>query len=376
MIYFDNNATTAIDPKVYAKLCDVLKGNYGNASSLYPLGVSSKQLIEDSRKKIASFIHADLDKGDKILFSSGATESNNSVFHSIFDFNTNNSHCIISSVEHPSVLNVASYYELHGCNVTRIRVDHNGAIDIEQLIDSVSNNTKLVSIMLVNSETGVIHNVEQIVKEIRGINPDILIHTDAVQAAGKIEIDVQKLDVDYLTLSGHKFHAPKGIGILYIKQGAPYNPFILGGHQEQGLRAGTENAASIAALGQAAVIAKQEISEGTTQRIQALRNYMEQRLKSIFQNCIIFGEEAPRVCNTTNIGFHSIDGTRLVLKLAQQGIYISSGTACNSMSAEPSKVLQAMNAPKEYNRSIRISLSKYNTVFEIDHFLDCVKKII
>ena len=243
-------------------------------------------------------------------------------------------------------------------------------------MDSLRNETSIVSLMMVNSETGVLNDIEDISKMIRQSFPKVLIHTDAVQAAGKTPIDVNLLNVDFLTLSGHKFHAPKGIGALFIKRGVSFNPFIIGGHQEMGLRAGTENVANIVALGEAAEIAQKGLEDGINTEIEALRDYMEQELKRLFPDSIIFGEQSNRIGNTTNIGFKSVDGTKLVLRLAQKGISVSSGTACNSISASPSRVLSAMHAPSEYIRSIRISLSKENCMSDIQALLSSLNELI
>lgn len=376
MIYLDNNATTMVDPKVYVKQCETLRKSFGNASSVYPMGVKAKQIIKDARQKVANFINADINAGDRVVFTSCATESNNAVFHSVLDQKAKGKYIIISEVEHPAVIKPAEYYEEAGCNVERIRVDRDGFLDEEQIINSINQNTVLVSIMMVNSETGVINNIAHIVKIIREKNPKVLIHTDAVQAAGKIKIDVQFLGVDFLSLSGHKFHAPKGIGVLYIRRGCSFNPFFLGGHQEDDYRAGTENVASIAAIGEAAYLAQQDLENGIIAKIEALRNEMEEKLKQEFPDSIIFGANNLRVGNTTNIGFKSVNGSQLVLQLAQKGICISSGTACNSLTAEPSRVLRAMNVPEDYIRSIRISLSKENTDTDILTLINTIKYFI
>ncbi len=376
MIYLDNNATTRVDSRVYVKQCEVLKKDFGNASSIYPIGVEAKQIIKDSRQKVANFINANLKKGDRVVFTSCATESNNAVFHSVLGQRAKGKHIVISEVEHPAVKMPAAYYEELGCKVERIRVDRDGFLDEEQIVNSLNEDTVLVSIMMVNSETGVINNIEHIAKKIKEKNPKILIHTDAVQAAGKIKIDVQLLGVDFLSLSGHKFHAPKGIGVLYIRHGVSFNPFFLGGHQEEDCRAGTENVAYIAAIGEAAYLAQQDLENGAITKVEILRNEMEEKLKQEFPDSIIFGMNNLRVGNTTNIGFKAVNGSKLVLQLAQKGICISSGTACNSVNTEPSKVLRAMDAPEDYIWSIRISLSKENSDADIQTLINTLKEIM
>ncbi|MBQ7328368.1 MAG: cysteine desulfurase [Oscillospiraceae bacterium] len=376
MIYLDNNATTRLYQSVYHKHCEILHRFFGNPSSLYPAGVEVKAMIERSRVQVASFINADLSAGDTILFTSCATESNNSALHSAIHPNSHGKHIIISAVEHPSISVTASNFEKAGAKVTKIGVDSDGNLRLEELCSAITDETVLVSIMYVNSETGVIHDIANVVRTVKNIRENIIVHTDAVQAAGKIPIDVQALGVDMLTLSGHKFHAPKGVGVLYIRRGVPFVPFVLGGHQEHSLRAGTENTASIVALGEAAAITKAEMASGSVETISKLKEFMENKLKIIFPESIIFGEKAPRVCNTTNIGFRNILGHKLVLQLAKKGIYVSSGTACNSSSAKPSTVLTAMNVPNEYISSIRISLDSFNTEQNIIDLLIALEEIL
>lgn len=376
MIYLDNNATTRINQRVYHKQCEVLNKFYGNPSSLYPVGTAVKGLISTARQQIASFINASIDMGDQILFTSCATESNNSVLNSVLRPDVNKKQIIISAFEHPSVLSPATYYESVGCKVVRVPVSKDGLVDEEQLISSITKKTVLVSVMLVNSETGVIQNISSIAKRVKGICKDIIIHTDAVQAAGKIPINVQELGVDFLTLSGHKFHAPKGVGVLYIKAGVSFTPFIMGGHQEFNLRSGTENTASIVAIGEAAIIAKSKLETGIVEATTARRDSMEKQLLQIFPNAIIFGQKAPRTGNTTNIAFKGVQGDKLVLQLAKRDICVSSGTACNSVSAEPSGTLKAMGISEEYIRSIRISLSNETTDTDIQALLSALQDIL
>jgi cysteine desulfurase len=376
MIYLDNNSTTKINQRVFYKQCEVLNKLYGNPSNLYPTGTIAKNLINEAREQIALLINADVIDGDKILFTGCATESNNAVLHSALQLGALHKHIAISAVEHPSVMVPAAYYESIGCRVTRISVDNCGRIDYDQLVSSIDHSTVLVSIMLVNSETGIIHDVKRIVEAVKSINDGILVHTDAVQAAGKIPIDVKKLAVDFFTLSGHKFHAPKGVGVLYIRKGIPFAPFLMGGHQEFNLRAGTENTASIVAMGEAASIATEKISSGSRQNIETLRDMMEAELVLRFPRSMIFGKNSPRVGNTTNIGFAGVAGEKLVLQLAQKDICVSSGTACTSEVAKPSGVLQAMHAPDEYIRSIRISLSDETTEVEVVTLINTLETII
>lgn len=375
MIYLDNNATTKIDPRVFHVQCEILNKQYGNPSSLYPLGTDMKNLITKARMQVANLIGADLKNGDKIIFTGCATESNNAVLHSVLYPEAQGKHIIISVAEHPSILNTAEYYKTLGCRVTKIGVDENGVINEQQLLTSITSDTLFVSIVMVNSETGVIQDVQQLTKKIRAIKKDILIHTDAVQAAGKIPINVKNLDVDFLTLSGHKFNAPKGVGALYIKKNIKFIPFMHGGHQEDGFRAGTENTASIVAMGAAAELANKRVISNAIMEVEKLRNSLEQCLEESF-DIKIAGKRARRVGNTCNDGFKNIDGSKLVLLLSLKGICVSSGTACNSISAEPSEILKAMKMPKEYIQSIRISLSSETTKDEIVQLINTLKDII
>lgn len=376
MIYLDNNATTRLHRSVFHKQCEVLNRYFGNPSSLYPAGVEVKAMVDKARDQVASLINADISSGDKMLFTSCATESNNAVLHSVMHPSNLGKHIVISAVEHPAISQTAEYYEKKGSQVSKISVDPDGNLRMDELCSAITDRTVLVSIMYVNSETGVIHDIPRIVRTVKEIRKDIIVHTDAVQAAGKIPIDVQALGVDMLTLSGHKFHAPKGIGVLYIKRGVPFVPFMLGGHQEMNLRAGTENTASIVALGEAAVITKTELASGAVEKMRELRDLLENELKASYKDLMVFGVHAPRVCNTTNIGFKGVHGHKLVLQLAQRGIYVSSGTACNSASTKPSLVLTAMNAPAEYISSIRISLDSYNTENDIRRLLTALDEVL
>lgn len=376
MIYLDNNATTRLHRSVFHKQCEVLNRYFGNPSSLYPAGVEVKAMVDKARDQVASLINADISSGDKILFTSCATESNNAVLHSVMHPSNLGKHIVISAVEHPAISQAAEYYEKKGSQVSKISVDPDGNLRMDELCSAITDKTVLVSVMYVNSETGVIHDIPRIVRTVKEIRKDIIVHTDAVQAAGKIPIDVQALGVDMLTLSGHKFHAPKGIGVLYIKRGVPFVPFMLGGHQEMNLRAGTENTASIVALGEAAVITKTELASGAVEKMRELRDLLENELKASYKDMMVFGVNAPRVCNTTNIGFKGVHGHKLVLQLAQRGIYVSSGTACNSVSTKPSLVLTAMNAPAEYISSIRISLDSYNTEDDIRRLLTALDEVL
>lgn len=372
-IYFDNNATTPISDPVLKKQVFALKNTYGNPSDLYELGVLAKREMEEARERICRLIGSN-SKLDKLIFTGSATEANNAVFNSVVKLYPKKKHIVVSAVEHLSVLQVARNFEVLGYKITYIPVNQNGEINLDYLRKSLQKDTLLVSIMTANNETGVVYPIKEIVDIVHSVSSDILIHTDAVQAIGKIPIDVKKSGVDFLSLSGHKFHAPKGVGALYIKGGVEYKPFLIGGHQERKLRAGTENTASIIAMGEAAIYAKDSAMDQSL--IQQLRDNLESSIKAMPFDTFIIGEKALRVSNTSNIAFANEYGSTLMLKLAAKGICVSTGSACNSNSEEPSHVIKAMSIPSKYQRSIRISLSNETTQEEIDQFLNVIQTIL
>ena len=372
-IYLDNNATTPIIVPVSRKLIHAIVNTYGNPSDLYTIGIIAKREIEDARLKIAELIGANL-RFDKILFTGCATEANNAVFHSAMKLYPKKKHIIVSSVEHLSVLEVARDSEKYGYSVTYIPVDCNGSLDLDYLKQNLEKDTLLVSIMTANNETGVIFPIEEVVEIVRACSSEILIHTDAVQAIGKIPVDVKLSGVDFLTISGHKFHAPKGVGALYVKGGVEFSPFLLGGHQEKRLRAGTENTTSIIAMGEAAVHAQASIND--QHKVGAMRDVLEQKLTTIPIESSIIGASSNRLSNTTNIAFANVDGVELMLKLSEHGIYVSTGSACNSEIAEPSHVIVAMAIQEKFQRPIRVSLSKINTREEINEFIATITPIL
>ena len=375
-IYLDNNATTALAIPVLRKQARALFSIYGNPSDPYNLGVTAKREIETARQKVAELISADISPTvrDKIIFTGCATEANNAVFNSAVKLNPEKKHIVISAVEHLSVLGVARDLEKSGYRVTYVPVNPEGELDLEYLKESLNEETLLVSIMTVNNETGVIFPVNEITRIVRSYNPDILIHTDAVQAIGKMFIDVKQSGVDYLSLSGHKFHAPKGVGALYIRAGVPFKPFLLGGHQEKQQRAGTENTASIIAMGEAATYAKKSATNQSS--VSQMRDALEQELLALPIRSLIIGAKANRISNTSNIAFTNEDGYELMLKLSEKDICISTGSACNSESEEPSHVIKAMGIPNEFQKSIRVSLSNETTQDEINTFLAAIQTIL
>ena len=372
-IYFDNNSTTAIILPVLQKHVLALKDIYGNPSASYNPGVIAKREVDEARQRIADLICADL-AFDKIIFTSCATEANNAVFNSATKLYPNKKHIIVSAVEHPSVLEVTKNLKTMGYNITYVPVDINGEIDLKYLQKKIKKDTLIVSVMTANNETGVIYPITKIVKIVRECSPDILIHTDAVQAIGKIPINVIESGVDFLSISGHKFHAPKGVGALYIKRDIKFIPFLFGGHQEENKRAGTENTASIIAMGEAALYAKQYASDQSV--VEKMRNKLEEEITALPWRTLIIGKEANRLANTSNIAFENESGYTLMLKLAEKDIFVSTGSACNSISEQPSHVIKAMGISNEYQRPIRISLSNNTKMEEIDKFIIAIKKIL
>ncbi len=369
-IYLDNNATTKVSDKVFENHCEWLK-KFGNASSLYPLGENSKRIIEESRRIIKKSINAN--ENDTLIFTGCASESNNSVFFSAINYFPEKRHIIISSVEHLSVFSTAMFWKNKGYEITVVGVDNDGKLDLDQFKKSIRKDTLLISIMMANNETGVIFPIKQLVEIAKDISPDILFHTDAVQAIGKIPVDVMDMGIDYMSISGHKFHAPKGVGALYVRHDVPFIPFIHGGHQEGGLRAGTENLASIAAMGTAALDIEYLITEN--KKREKIRDWMEAEICKM-NDVMIIGHNSTRLPNTSNIAVKGIAGTDLLFHLAHKGIYVSIGSACTSKSISPSHVLKAMKLPEEYQHSIRVSMSSYTTGAEINVFVQQLEKIV
>lgn len=370
-IYLDNNATTAIAPEVYQAMIPYLTELYGNPSSMHTFGGQIYRKIEEARNNVAKLIGA---QPEEIIFTSCGTESDNSAIMSALQLNPQKRHIITTKVEHPAVLNLCKWLSRKGYRVTFLPVDSIGRLDMELFLKSLDDDTALVSIMYANNETGVIFPIKEIGEILR--ERKILFHTDAVQAVGKIPINVKELPVDMLALSGHKLHAPKGVGALYIRKGVRFAPFIIGGHQERGKRAGTENVASIIGLGKAAEMAFREIeNEGKT--LSYLRDKLEKNLLAKCPDSRINGDIANRLPNTTNISFEYVEGEAILLRLDEYGICASSGSACTSGSLEPSHVLRAMGVPfTAIHGSIRFSLSRYNTEYEIDRVIEIMPEII
>lgn len=360
LIYFDNNATTGVAPEVLEAMLPFLKGRYGNPSSVYRFAGDAQEGLAKARSQVAALLGA---QPEEIIFTSCGTESDSTAIHAALRAQPGKKHFITTRVEHPAVLALGQHLEKQGYAVTFLGVDNKGRISLDEFTEALTKDTALVSIMYANNETGNIYPVAQagaICRE-RGIP----FHVDAVQAVGKIPIDLAELPIDYLALSGHKLHAPKGVGALYVRRGAPFRPFLRGGHQERGRRAGTEALPNIAALGAACELAAGHIEEENT-RVRDLRDTLQKRLLAAVPEAIINGDPDNRLPNTLNISFKYVEGEAILLMLDQFGICASSGSACTSGSLEPSHVLRAMNVPFTYaHGSVRLSLCRYNTEEEV-----------
>jgi len=360
-IYLDNNATTKVDEAVFEEMRPYFCELYGNPSSMHYFGGQVQKKVDEARQRVAALIGA---HPEEIIFTACGTESDNAALKSALEVFPNRRHVITTRVEHPAVLTFCRSLTKHGYRVTELNVDSNGCLDMDELRAAVDDNTAVVSIMYANNETGVIFPIEeigQIVKE-----KGALFHTDAVQAIGKIPLDMSESTIDMLSLSGHKLHAPKGIGILYVRKGVPFRPFLVGGHQEKSRRAGTENTASIIALGKACALAG-EFMDDENVRVKVMRDRLESELLRIIPSARINGGGAERLPNTTSIAFEFVEGELILLYLSELGICASSGSACTSGSLEPSHVLRAMGVPFTCaHGSIRFSLSRYTTDEEID----------
>jgi cysteine desulfurase len=372
LVYVDNNATTQIDPEVLDAMLPFLKDLYGNPSSMHTFGGQVSQYLKKARMQVAHLLGAR--KEDEIIFTSCGTESNNTAIKVAVECYPHKKHIVTSFVEHPAVKSVCEYYEEKGYKVDYITVDRKGRIDLEQLKNTVTDKTAIVSIMYANNETGVVFPIEEIGKIVK--DRGVLFHTDAVQAVGKIPIDLKTSTIDMLSLSGHKLHGPKGVGALYVRDGNPFRPFFIGGHQEKGRRAGTENVASIVALGKACELAELNLNDENT-RVKALRDRLTEGILSTVEHSLLNGDPDNRLPNTANISFEYIEGESILLMLDRHGICASSGSACTSGSLEPSHVLRAMGVPyTAAHGSIRFSLSRFNTEKDVDIIIEKVPSII
>lgn len=374
VIYMDNNATTRIAPEVLDAMMPFLNDCYGNPSSMHTFGGQVGRAVEEARAKIADLIGAD---PDEIVFTSCGTESDSTAILSGLQTFPEQRHVVTTRVEHPAVKSLCeSLNQLtgHKHRTTRLMVEADGTLDLARYREALTEDTAIVSVMWANNETGVIFPVEEMAAMAK--ERDILFHTDAVQAVGKIPINMQNNQIDFLSLSGHKLHAPKGVGVLYVRKGTPFVPFLNGGHQEHGRRGGTENVASIVALGRACQLAGEMMEEENT-RVRALRDKLEKGLLTSIPKSMLNGHPTDRLPNTTNISFEYVEGEAILLHMNQYNIAASSGSACTSGSLEPSHVLRAMGVPfTAAHGSIRFSLSIYNTEEEVNFVLEKMPAII
>jgi len=370
-VYFDNNATTQVAPEVVDAMIPFLREQWGNPSSIYTFGKQVAKHVETAREKVAALINAD---PREIVFTSCGTESNNSAIYSALMTHPQKRHVVTSSVEHSANIKFCQALQAQGYQTTFLPVEPDGGLDLHLLEQSIRPDTAIVSIMWANNETGVLFPIEEIAAICR--SKGVLFHTDAVQTPGKLKIDVNDLGIDLLSLSAHKLHAPKGIGLLYVKRNTKYRPYIIGGNQERGRRGGTENVAQIAGFGCAAELAMASLADENT-RVRALRDKLENGILKGIPGSVRNGARERRLPNTLNVSFDSVEAEGVLLMLDQAGICASSGSACTSGSLDPSHVLTAMGCSIARARgSIRLSLGIYNTETEVDYVLAQLPPII
>lgn len=372
IIYFDNAATTKVKNEVVKEMIPYLNEEYGNPSSIYQIGRKAKKAVEISREKVASLINADK---NEIYFTSCGSESDNTALKGIAYMNKyRGNHIITSKIEHPAILDTCKMLENQGFKISYINVDEDGRINLNELENQINDKTILISIMFANNEIGTIEPIEDISKIVK--KHDIIFHTDAVQAIGNVEIDVKKLGIDMLSMSGHKIYGPKGIGALYVRNGIEFEKFINGGHQERNKRAGTENLAGIVGMGKACEMAKNNIEEHINY-IKNLRDYYVLKVKENIRDIKINGSEKYRLPGNSNISFKNVDGMALLLELDKKGICASAGSACTSHNLEPSHVLTAIGLKKEYSESaLRVSFGEFNRKWEIDYMIENLTNIV
>jgi cysteine desulfurase len=372
VIYLDNNATTRVAPEVLDAMLPFFSERYGNPSSMHSFGGGVGREMREARQSLADLLGCE---PDEIIFTSCGTESDNTAIRSALAANPDKRHIVTTRVEHPAVLSLAKYLERsQGYRVTYLGVDGEGRLNMDEVAESLTPDTAVVSVMWANNETGVLFPIPEIAAMAK--SRGIVMHTDAVQAVGKVPFSLRELDVDMLSLSGHKLHAPKGVGALYVRRKLPFRPFLIGGHQEHGRRAGTENTTGVIALGAAARAAKSHLAVENSQ-VRALRDRLENELLARVPDSRLNGHKLERLPNTSNISFKYVEGEAILLLLDQLGIAASSGSACTSGSLEPSHVLRAMGVPFTFaHGSIRFSLSRYTTGAEVDYVVDNLPQVI
>lgn len=370
IIYFDNNATTECEEEVLKEMLPYFKEKYGNPSSLYSFSKQVKERIQQARSNVAKLLNANV---NEIIFTSCASESNISAIRNAIQNNPNKKHIITTKVEHASIMETMKSLEKQGYQITYLSVDEKGRINLEELRRSIKkDDTFLIAIMMANNEIGNIYPIEEIGKIAKENN--VLFHCDAVQAVGKMKIDVKNMKIDTLSMAGHKIHAPKGIGVLYVRENLDFTPLIFG-HQEDERRGGTENVPYIIGLGKAAKMILEDDNK-SNEKIKVLRDKLEKELKEKIEDCYIYGDIENRLPNTTNIAFKGIKGEEILLVLESFGIYIGTGSACNSKSVEPSHVLTAMGVDLSESSPIRISLGKTNTEEEVEKLVEMLTKTV
>lgn len=373
MIYLDNNATTRVAPEVFEAMRPYLTEEFGNASSAHALGRPARQAIEDARAQVAELVGAS--DPNEIVFTSCGSESDNWAIGGFLEGNPTRRHIITTRVEHEAVRKLCEHLAEIGCEVTWLEVDRQGELDLDDLRQALRRDTGIVSVMMANNETGVLFPIEEIGQMVRE-HSDAVFHVDGVQAVAKAPINLKQMPVDLFAISGHKFHAPKGIGALYIRSGLKLPPFIIGGGQERGRRSGTEAVPNLVALGRAAKLA---IESPVHDHVRRLRDALEDAILKRFTNARLNGtaNRDKRLPNTANISFEGDDGAEILKRLDVDGICVSTGSACNADSAEVSAVLRAMKIPQEIARgSIRFSVGRYNSELEIDRTLDSLTTIL
>jgi len=373
MIYLDNNATTRVAPEVFDAMRPHLTDEWGNPSSAHSSGRAARQAIEIARAQVAQLI--DAAHSTEIVFTSGGSESNNWAIGGFLEQNPTRRHIITTTVEHEAVRSLCQHLTGIGCEVTWLEVDSNGELDLNDLRKALRPDTGIVSVMMANNETGVLFPIQDIGRIVRD-DSAALLHVDGVQAVGKIPINLKELPVDLFSISGHKFHAPKGIGALYIRRGVVLPPFVIGGGQEQGRRSGTEAVPNIVGLGRACELASEFTGHD---QVRALRDQLEDQILARFPNAELNGAASreKRLPNTSNISFAGRDGGEIMMQLDEAGICVSTGSACHSVSAEGSAVLQAMRVPNAVaGGSIRFSFGRYNTTAEIEITLSVLDEIV
>ncbi|MFV0438212.1 MAG: cysteine desulfurase NifS [Desulfopila sp.] len=374
VVYMDNNATTRVAPEVVEEMLPYLTDYYGNPSSMYTFAGKVGEALKLARKRVADLLGAD---PEEITFTSCGTESDSTAILSALHTSPEKRHVVTTRVEHPAVKNLCDVLTVatgRKHRVTRLKVDGEGMLDLDEYAAALTDDTAIVSVMWANNETGVLFPIAEMARMAR--KRGILFHTDAVQAVGKIPINLKELDIDFLSLSGHKLHAPKGVGVLYTRRGTLFTPFLSGGHQERGRRGGTENVASIVGLGRACELAAERMEEENT-RVRMLRDKLEEGLLTSIPKSLLNGHKTERLPNTSNISFEYVEGEAILLHMNKYNICASSGSACTSGSLEPSHVLRAMGVPfTAAHGSIRFSLSTYNTEQDVDIVLAKMPQII